>query len=123
MAESNEIVKYTLAQVKEHNKSSDLWIIIHDRVYNLTRFLSEHPGGREVLEEVAGKNATKAFDDIGHSKDAIAQMKQYCIGEISDAERDSKEKEVRDSTSSVCSGPLGAAGALLYKGISCFRSK
>lgn len=41
MAESSEIVKYTLAQVKEHNKASDLWIIIHDRVYDLTKFLTE----------------------------------------------------------------------------------
>lgn len=74
---------------------------------------------------MAGKNATRAFDDIGHSKDAIAQMAQYCVGEIVDAERATKEKEVRDGPSSACSalGPIGAAGALLYKGVAFFRKK
>lgn len=78
-----------------------------------------------MLEEVAGKNATKAFADIGHSKDAIAQMAQFCVGEIADAESDSKEKEAGDGTFMYCSalGPIGVAGALLYKGISYFRSK
>lgn len=44
----------------------------------------KHPGGKDILEEMAGKNATKQFGDVGHSKDAIELMKKYCIGYILD---------------------------------------
>lgn len=32
---------YTRAEVAKHTDSSDLWIIINDKVYNLSTFLSE----------------------------------------------------------------------------------
>lgn len=41
MADVKDLVKYTLPQVREHSKSSDLWVIIDDQVYDLTNFLSE----------------------------------------------------------------------------------
>lgn len=36
-----EVKKFTLLQVKEHNKETDLWIIIRDKVYDVTKFLNE----------------------------------------------------------------------------------
>lgn len=33
--------KFTLAQVKEHNKATDLWMVIDDKVYDVTKFLNE----------------------------------------------------------------------------------
>lgn len=33
--------KYTHAQVKQHNKESDLWLIINDKVYDVSKFLKE----------------------------------------------------------------------------------
>lgn len=42
MATANvSTVKYTWAQVKEHNKDDDLWVVIRDHVYDLSRFLNE----------------------------------------------------------------------------------
>lgn len=32
---------FTIAEVKTHNKSDDLWFIIHDKVYDATKFLAE----------------------------------------------------------------------------------
>lgn len=37
----SEVKKFSLAQVKEHNKNKDVWIVIRDKVYDVTKFLSE----------------------------------------------------------------------------------
>jgi cytochrome b involved in lipid metabolism len=42
----------------------------------------QHPGGEEVLKEQHGKDATNAFEDVGHSSDAREQMKAFEIAQI-----------------------------------------
>ena len=42
----------------------------------------QHPGGEEVLLEQAGKEASEAFEDVGHSTDARELMNKYNIGEL-----------------------------------------
>uniref|UniRef100_A0A6V7IKZ8 Cytochrome b5 heme-binding domain-containing protein n=1 Tax=Bracon brevicornis TaxID=1563983 RepID=A0A6V7IKZ8_9HYME len=68
--------------------------VIHDKVYDVTAFLNEHPGGEEVLLDHLGKDASEDFDDVGHSTDAQDLMKKYLIGEIVQEERtNSKPKQ------------------------------
>ncbi|XP_041846182.1 cytochrome b5 isoform X2 [Melanotaenia boesemani] len=73
---------YTLEDIRVHNLSSDTWLIIHDKVYDVTSFLEEHPGGEEVLLEQGGADATESFEDVGHSTDAREMLQQYYIGEL-----------------------------------------
>lgn len=40
----------SVQEVQQHNKESDCWVIIHGRVFDLTKFLSDHPGGLLSLE-------------------------------------------------------------------------
>ncbi|XP_043861196.1 cytochrome b5 isoform X1 [Dromiciops gliroides] len=84
MAEqSDEKVKYyTLEEIQKHNHSKSTWLILHYKVYDLTKFLEEHPGGEEVLREQAGGDATENFEDVGHSTDARELSKTYIIGEL-----------------------------------------
>ncbi|NWR66582.1 CYB5B protein, partial [Bucorvus abyssinicus] len=71
-----------LEEVGKRNSNREAWLVIHGRVYDVTRFLEEHPGGEEVLLEQAGRDATESFEDVGHSTDAREMLKQYYIGEI-----------------------------------------
>jgi cytochrome b involved in lipid metabolism len=41
----NQMKVYTMEEVKKHDKnSSTYWIVLDDKVYDVTKFLSEHPG-------------------------------------------------------------------------------
>ncbi|XP_021291397.1 cytochrome b5 [Herrania umbratica] len=73
---------FTLAQVSEHNTPKDCWLIINGKVYDVTKFLEDHPGGDEVLLSATGKDATDDFEDVGHSDSARDMMDQYYVGEI-----------------------------------------
>lgn len=42
----------------------------------------QHPGGGELITDVAGRDCTKEFEDFGHSSDAKQTLKQYKIGEL-----------------------------------------
>ncbi|CAH8635881.1 unnamed protein product [Schistosoma intercalatum] len=89
---SSKVKVFTLEDVRKHNKPDDLWIVIHDKVYDLTKFASEHPGGETVLEQQAGDYGTEPFEDVGHSSDAREIMEQYYIGDIAPAVRERKSK-------------------------------
>ncbi|CAO3588131.1 unnamed protein product [Absidia cylindrospora] len=76
---------YTVEQVAQHNNAKDCWIIVEGKVFDVTKFLSEHPGGKKVLVKVAGKDASKQFKNFHN--DAIMQRVglPMQIGVIGDA--------------------------------------
>lgn len=49
-------------------------------MYDVTKYLDDHPGGAEVLLDVAGQDADEFFEDIGHSNDAREELEKYLIG-------------------------------------------
>jgi len=83
--------KFAKKEVAKHTDKSSTWIIIHNNVYDVTKFLEEHPGGEEVLLEQAGKDATEHFEDVGHSTDARTMMKDFQIGELNDEDKTKSE--------------------------------
>ncbi|KAG8672816.1 hypothetical protein FPOAC2_06224 [Fusarium poae] len=58
------------SDVAKHNNAKSCWLIIHNKVYDLTEFLPNHPGGRKVILKNAGKDSTGDFDLI-HSIDIL----------------------------------------------------
>uniref|UniRef100_A0A8D8AWA5 Cytochrome b5 n=1 Tax=Culex pipiens TaxID=7175 RepID=A0A8D8AWA5_CULPI len=117
-----DLKQFTLAEVAKHNTAADLWMIIDDKVYDVTKFQAEHPGGEEVLVEAAGKDATTEFVDVGHSSDAKEQMKQFVVGEIIEAERKKKKAACQPDCQrmAIIAGSALAAGiglVLIYKAL------
>jgi cytochrome b involved in lipid metabolism len=52
---------YTLAQVQTHNVATNCWTAINGKVYNLTSFISSHPGGPAAITGLCGTDGTAAF--------------------------------------------------------------
>ncbi|KAJ8268002.1 hypothetical protein COCON_G00131740 [Conger conger] len=85
---ATQTVKYFwLSEVEERNTFKSTWIIINNNIYDVTKFLEEHPGGEEVLREQAGGDATENFEDVGHSTDAREMAASYKIGELHPEDR------------------------------------
>jgi len=78
---------YTRAEVAEHNSNKSNWVIIGNKIYDVTKFMDEHPGGCEVLLEKAGEDRTEAFEDVGHSTDARQMKADYLVGELAEDEK------------------------------------
>jgi len=78
---------YTWAEIKKHNTTKDLWVVIGTKVYDLTNFVDEHPGGESVLLTEAGKDGTEAFSEVGHSAEALKEQEKYYIGNLQDKQQ------------------------------------
>ena len=46
---------YTLADLKAHATEASCWVLIHGKVYDVTPFLDEHPGGFDIILSSTGK--------------------------------------------------------------------
>ena len=100
MASDKDLKIYGADEVSKHNTAASLWIIIDDKIYDVTKFLLEHPGGEEVILEAGGGDATEAFNDVGHSADAREMLREYLIGRIAaDDSRNAKAPVLHSGSS------------------------
>lgn len=60
---------------------------INGKVYDVSKYLEDHPGGEEVLMDRVGQDATEDFEDVGHSQEARKQLTQFEKGELPPSER------------------------------------
>ncbi|RZC60033.1 hypothetical protein C5167_021783 [Papaver somniferum] len=79
---SNITKLYTVEEASKHNTKQDCWLILDGKVYNVTKYLDDHPGGDDVLVNATGRDAIEDFDFVGHSKSARELMDTYLIGEL-----------------------------------------
>ncbi|EKV06300.1 Cytochrome b5, putative [Penicillium digitatum] len=111
----SEVKQLTLQEVSEHNTKKDLYLIINDKVYDCTTFSNEHPGGEEVLLDLAGQDSTEAFDDVGHSDEARALLDDMFVGDVKRLPGDPVSKtKVTTSTDSSSSSSAAGFGVGLY---------
>lgn len=73
---------FRIADIEKHNKYNDLWFIIDRRVYDVTKFADEHPGGVRILLTVGGADASNGFKAIGHSDSAKEELEKLRIGDV-----------------------------------------
>ena len=69
-----------LDEIFEHNTKDSCWLLIDNKVYDVTKF--KHPGGKQILLQNSGQDATTQFEDIGHSERADEYLKELYIGDF-----------------------------------------
>ena len=82
-----------MAEISKHNSSSDCWMLISGKVYDITNFFGSHPGGNRVMAQTCGTNATDAYltkdpnaksasGGRNHSSNARSMLTDYYIGNL-----------------------------------------
>ena len=72
----------TWDEIRKHTTQESAWIVLSDKVYDITSFLSTHPGGKKILLGQTGKDATSMFKAIAHSTFAVEESQKYYIGDV-----------------------------------------
>lgn len=71
----------------KHNQPEDLWVIIRpkgaqeSRVYDLSSYVDEHPGGDGILNN-AGGDSTEGFHGPQHPPRAYEILDDFFIGTL-----------------------------------------
>ena len=78
---ANTEATYTLADVAVHNTQADCWTLVFDKVYNISTYIKNHPGGASSISKICGTDGTTVFDNKhgGSSSEALI-LSTYKIG-------------------------------------------
>ena len=73
----------TRAEVAAKNSNSACWTIIGSKVYDLTQWISRHPGGSSAIASLCGLDGTSRFrGQHGSSGRPNSQLDSYYIGDL-----------------------------------------
>ncbi|SCV01575.1 LAMI_0G12332g1_1 [Lachancea mirantina] len=69
-------------ELSQHCQQDDCWMAIHGKVYDVSRYVKLHPGGAQVMLKYGGRDATAAFDDVGHTFESLIYdlEPRECVG-------------------------------------------
>ena len=80
-AAPNTTKQITFAQVKKNNKSTSCWTVVNNKVYNVTKWINQHPGGSSRILGLCGKNGTAMFSGMHSGQSAPENiLASYQIG-------------------------------------------
>ena len=80
---TTEPAGYTMEKVRSNNSEASCWSVIDGNVYDLTKWISSHPGGKGNILSLCGKNGTAEFASK-HRGDSNpqARLKGFLLGPL-----------------------------------------
>jgi cytochrome b involved in lipid metabolism len=75
------VKNYTLADVKLHNTKASCWTSINGSVYDVTSWISQHPGGSAAIVGLCGIDGSSAFSgQHGGQARPASELASFKIG-------------------------------------------
>lgn len=72
---------FTATEVAEHSQKDSLWIVLNGKVYDVTAYIEEHPGGAAIFRH-AGSDATEGFFGPQHPERVFDLIDDFYIGDL-----------------------------------------
>jgi len=75
--------KYSMANIAKNNSTSSCWVAISGKAYNLTDWISKHPGGPGAIVSICGTDATSVFQGKhGGQSGPASSLSVYLLGDV-----------------------------------------
>lgn len=79
---------FTREDILKHRERGECYIVLNRKVYDITEFLEEHPGGSEIITDINETDfdeQTREFDEAEHSEEALEDLEEYYRGILVDS--------------------------------------
>ena len=74
---------YTMADVQSHNAESSCWSAVNGKVYDLTNWINQHPGGPEKITQICGIDGSQGFNgQHGGQPEPESMLQEFYIGDL-----------------------------------------
>jgi cytochrome b involved in lipid metabolism len=98
-------IPLTLEEISLHNKTGNCWMIISNKVYDLSNYLNAHPGGAGTILPYCGKDGTTAFETknrgSSHSSNADNLLNSFYLGNFGQTISSQAVQRVRTQSQNI----------------------
>ena len=75
--------KYSMANIAKNSSTSSCWAAISGKAYDLTAWISRHPGGAGAIASICGTDATSVFQGKhGGQSGPASSLSAYLLGDV-----------------------------------------
>ena len=75
--------KYSMANIAKNDSTSSCWAAISGKAYDLTAWISRHPGGAGAIVSICGTDATSVFQGRhGGQSGPASSLSDYLLGDV-----------------------------------------
>jgi len=75
--------KYSMANIAKNDSTSSCWAAISGKAYDLTAWISRHPGGAGAIVSICGTDATSVFQGRhGGQSGPTSSLSAYLLGDV-----------------------------------------
>jgi cytochrome b involved in lipid metabolism len=75
--------KYSMSNIAKNSSTSSCWAAISGKAYDLTAWISRHPGGAGAIVSICGTDATSVFQGRhGGQSGPASSLSAYLLGDV-----------------------------------------
>jgi cytochrome b involved in lipid metabolism len=108
---------FSLADAALHNLRTDCWLVIDNKIYDVSLYLGSHPGGQRNITSRCGTEVTGVFASI-HSNFAWNLLNKYFVANVSSANSSNSEQSATKNLAKISDAVMQ-----LYPGAEVIRVK
>jgi cytochrome b involved in lipid metabolism len=71
----------SLSVVATHSVANNCWVVINNKVYDVTSYIPYHPGGPAAITGICGSDGTTVFN-VAHNGGVLRVLTPYYVGDL-----------------------------------------